>query len=268
MAWQRPSPSTRDEQGDLGNLLFSEGRIMRNFMWAALVTGFLLAGTGAASADDTVRLGGPSAQAAIQGGTDTELVHGRHGYYGGGYGRGYYGGGYYGRGNYGGGYYGARYYSPYYYSAYYRPYYYTPTYSYPQYYRPYYSVSYSYPIAGEAVPPPATTLQANFYLRTPTQQQYSAPMPMPSNGNGTFQYDGGPRSPIPLPNPAQETNPANGPRGIIPIDGRLVSLPAEASGGTSQVGTPLASRATSAPRAAYPAYGEEPITPVPRKTSR
>ena len=47
---------------------------MRSLVWAALATGFLLAGINVVSANDTVRLGGPS---AIQGGTDTELVRGR-----------------------------------------------------------------------------------------------------------------------------------------------------------------------------------------------
>src|SRR5260370_32446770 len=98
MACQRKSPSTKDEQGARDHLLFSEGMTMRSFVWAALATGFLLAGFGVASASDTVRLGGPSTPSTIQGGTDTELVYWR----GGGYGRGYGGG--YGRGYGGGGY--------------------------------------------------------------------------------------------------------------------------------------------------------------------
>ena len=239
---------------------------MRNLMWAALATGFLLAGFEVAVASDTVRLGGPS---AVQSGGDTELVHGRgyygggygRGYYGGGYGRGYYGGGYgrsyygggYGRSYYGGGYGG--YYRPSYYASYYQPSYYASyyqPYSYGSYYSPSSSNScYYYPIAGEAVSPPATTLQSNYQV---PQRQYAPPMPPALNGNGTFQYDGGPRSVIPMP---AETNPANAPRRIIPTDGRLVSLPTETTGGTSPISTLPTTRAkTSAPRVSYPAYGE------------
>jgi hypothetical protein len=233
---------------------------MRSLVWAALATGFLVA-----SANDTVRLGGPS---AVQSAGDTELVHGRghhgggysHGHYGGGYGRSYYGGGY-GRGYYGGYYrpYFGVYYRPYVYGSYYSPYYissnYTPYYS-SSYYTPYYSSSYyDYPIAGETVSRPATTLQSSYQSPVPVQQQYVPPMPPASNGNGTFQYDGGPRSVIPMP---AETNPASTPRSIIPTDGRLVSLPTQTTGGTSQISTrPTTTRAkTSEPRVSYPAYGE------------
>jgi hypothetical protein len=246
---------------------------MRNLMWAALATSLLLAGTEVGSAQDTVRLGGPSAQAAIQGGTDTDLVAYRHSYgghrayYGGNYGRSYYGGNY-GRSYYGG-YYARPYYSSYYAQPYYYPrasYYYAPTYYYPSYYStPYYSYSssYYYPISGEGVPPPATTLQGTGYSQAPAQRPYVTPIP-PANGDGTFQYDGGPRSPIPMPNP--ETNPANRPNGILPIDGKLVSLPTATTGGTSQYRT--SAQQPSTPRVSYPAYGEEPITPAPRKTTR
>lgn len=233
---------------------------MRTWTLAAIAT--ILAFAGAASATDTIRLGGPSAQAAIQGGTDTELVHWRrYGYrqsfrpYYGGYNRAYYGG--FNRPYYG------SYYRPYYYPrfySYYTPSYYS-TYSYPSYYlyyemnRPTYypSSCYYYPIAGESVAPPATTLN------------YQGPQPyvppMPPADNGTYPYNGGPSSPVPMPN----AEPA--PRGIIPIDGRLVSLPSEISGGTSQVGVPAAKTQTT-PRVSYPAYGEEPIPPAPRKVNR
>ena len=211
---------------------------MQNVMWAALATGFLMAGSTVATASDTIRLGGPS---AIQSAGNTELVHGRR-YYG--HHHGYYGRSYYG------GYYRPSYYASYYrplvYASYYRPYVYS---SY--YYTPYYSSSYYYyPIAGDTVSPPATTLQS--YYQAP---QSSVPMPPASNGNGTYQYDGGPRSVIPMPT---ETNPANTPRSIIPTDGRLVSLPTETTGGTSQVSTlPTLTRAkTGTPRVSYPAYGE------------
>src|SRR5438105_15380853 len=100
--------STKDEQGETENLLFLEGVTMRNWMWAALAAGFLMAGESVASANDTIRLGGPS---AVQGNADTELVRWRH-HHGGHYGRGYYGG-FYGRG-YHGGLYGRAYYAAYY----------------------------------------------------------------------------------------------------------------------------------------------------------
>src|SRR5438128_6925513 len=98
MACRRKLPSTRDEQGEMGNL-FLEGMTMRIWMWTALAAGLVMWGGGAASAQDTVRLGGPSVQTDVQGDTDTALVHWRGGHRGGygGY-RGYYGGygGYYG----------------------------------------------------------------------------------------------------------------------------------------------------------------------------
>ena len=180
---------------------FLEGITMRNWMWAVLATGCLLAGFGTVSADDTVRLGGPSAQADVQGGTDTDLVRwGRGGY--GGYNRGGYGGHYRGGYGYYRGYYGG-YGRPYYYGGYYAPaYYYPPTYYAPTYYAPRAIRYYSYPINGESSPPPATTMQGSFY---PSQSQQPF-------GNGTFPYDGGPRAPVPMPNPSSDANPANTPR--------------------------------------------------------
>ena len=220
---------------------------MRNLMWAALATGCLLAAGRVVSAQDTIRLGGPSAQAAKET-TDTELVHRRYGHHGGYYGGGRYYGGYYGRS-----YYSSYYYRPYYYPraySYYTPsYYYTPTYYAPAYYPA--ASYYYYPIAGENVAAPVTTVQGTY--QGPAPQQYVPPMP--PAGNGTFQYDGGPRQPIPAPVP--DINPAKGTRGSVPIDGKLVSLPA----------IPLVNLPQSvAPRTAYPAYGDEPIVPAPRKT--
>jgi hypothetical protein len=267
MACQRKSPSTKDEQGARDHFLFSEGMTMRNLVWAALATGILLAGFGVASASDTVRLGGPSAQAAIQGGTDTELTRGRAGFGGHGAGfhhgsfhhggfhhGGFHHGGFFARGFFAGGYYRPSYYGyyrPYYYSSYYSPYYYGSYYG--AYNSPYYYSSYYCPIAGESVAPPVTTLQGNGYYQA--SPQYAPPTPSPVNGNGTFQYDGGPRSPIPMPIPDSETNPAKTPRGIIPIDGRLVSLPTQATGGVSVPFTHVPAK-TSVPRVTYPAYGE------------
>lgn len=236
---------------------------MRNLMWAVLAAGAVLAGSEAAWANDTVRLGGPAAQASVDGGTDTFLVHRRFGYgggyYGGGYGgRSYYGGGYYGRpfvsigfygrpyyGGYYGGYYGSSYYYP---RAYYD--YYAPTY----YYRPYYYSSYFYPCAGDSAP--ATTIPGGAYSQAPAT----------TNGDGTFSYDGNPRILVPMPSPGNKTNPAPG---VLPIDGKLVSLPNEVSGGVLPVGLPTPERAAApAPRVTYRAYGDEPIAPAPRKVNR
>jgi len=272
-------------------------------MCAVFAGGLLLAVGSASWAQDTVRLGGPSAQIDMQGGTDTELVRGYHGggyrggyhggyhggyrgyggyygsgyrgYYGGyGYGRGYYGGYGYGRGYYGGygrGYYGGGYYP--YSSVYYQPYYYSP-YSYSSYY---------YPCVGETAAT-VTLAQANYGVpqyaapqNYGTQQNYgpvpySEPLPAPGS-NSTFPYNGGPSAPIslPAPNPIQPGqkigDPSNN-RGIIPLDGKLVSLPNETTGGftpvtapartivTPQTRTPATT--TTTPRVVYPAYGEEP----------
>ncbi len=231
---------------------------MRNLMWAALAAGAILVMSEAAWANDTVRLGGPAAHASVDGGTDTFLVHRRGGYGGGYYGRAYYGG-YYGRSYYGG-YYGrpflsVGFYGRPYYAGYYRPYYY-PSY----YYQPnYYSNYYNYPCAGDVAPvmPSVASYQA------PLAPVYSSARP--ANDDGTFHYDGNPRILVPMP--SSKTTPAPG---VLPVDGRLVSLPSETTGGVLPVGLPTAQRATSlpAPRVVYPAYGEEPIAPAPRKVSR
>lgn len=219
---------------------------MRALMWTALATALLLAGSGAAWANDIVRLGGPSAQVGIQGGADTELVHAR--YYGG-----YHGGARY---------YGSYYHRPYYYSSYYyRPYYYRPYVNFctPYYYPTYYYREYYYPLAGNSVS--TVTLQTTG----------NSPLP-PANGDGTFPYDGGPHNPIPMPNPMDDTNPTKNPRGIVPLDGRLVTLPITTTGGISPVTAPAIQRlrfvttpSATPIRVTYPAYGEEPIPPAPRK---
>ena len=256
MACQRKSPSAKDVEGAVGHFSFLEGMAMRNLMWGALAVGLILTAGSAAWADDTVRTGGPAADDAIQGGTDTWLVHGRGhggygrgfyggghyggGHYGGGYGRGYYGGGY-GRSFYGGGYYN---YSPYYASYGYGRSYYYPR-SYYSYYSSYYPTDYPsycyqptyyYPIGG-AIAPPAT-LPSSYLL--PGPQNYVPPMP-PAQGDGPYSYDGDPRNVVPMPGQPQ-ANPA-APRSV-PTDGRLVSLP-------QPTGT------TAAPRVSYPAYGED-----------
>jgi len=277
---------------------------MKRLMCAVFAGGLLLAVGNVSWAQDTVRLGGPSAQLDMQGGTDTELVRGFHGggYHGGwhggyrGYG-GYYGGyrGYYGgyRGYYGGYGYGRGYYGGYGYGGYYRPYYggyyggyypYSSVYYQPYYSTPYYS-SYYYPCIGQNAAT-VTLAQANYsapQYAAPqsysTQQQNYGPVPyseaVPSpGGNSTYPYNGGPSSPIPLPapNPVQPGqkigDPSNNNRGIVPLDGKLVSLPNETTGGftpvtapartivTPQTRTPATT--TTTPRVVYPAYGEEP----------
>jgi hypothetical protein len=257
---------------------------MRILMCAALASGMLLAGGGLARAQDTIRLGGPS-QSSFETGVNTELVrggghggghaghfhaghfHGGHaGHWHGGHWHGAYWGG---RGWYG---YGYGRYWPYYYGGYGGSYpyaYYYPTYYYPSYYYPAYSygatyyaqptyyptVTYSYPVSGETVPPPSAT-PSNYQRPVPVP-----PMPMP-DGNGTFNYDGGPRSLVPMPIP--ELTPPNTPR-PVPIDGKLVSLPTGTSMGVTFVGgSPVAPRTTATPtktnttppRVVYPAYGE------------
>jgi len=216
------------------------------------------------------------------------------GYYGGnygGYGRGYYGGNYggYGRGYYGGyyggygrGYYGGHYghhHRPYYYGGYYggyRPYYgnyYSSYYSNSYYGNSYYGSPYYYGIAydGYAVAP-VTTLQATVYPQTQIAppQPYSQPVmpPASDSGNGTFPYNGGPASPIPQPSDSPVPM-NNAPRGIVPLDGKLVSLPGETTGDVSVVPSiqrwTFVSTPVAPTRIAYPAYGEVSIPPAPRK---
>jgi len=288
-----------------------EGMTMRCLMWSALAVGLVFTGQSVSQANDTIRLGGPSVLSDIQGDTDTELIryYGGRGYYGGG--RGYYGGhGHYGHGNYGynrgyGNYYGGynrgygSYYGGYnrgyyggYYGGYGRSYYggyyggYRPYYGYGSYYggyaQPYYSNygSYSnygyYGISGTGAPLLTAQVPAEYYpyqAQSQVPQNYTQPY-MPPASNGTYPYDGGPSSPIPMPaDSAVPTN--NGPRGTVPLDGKLVSLPRETTGAAGSVAVPTMVRlnqvATSAPirpastRIAYPAYGDERIAPAARR---
>jgi len=291
--------------GEIGRLFLLEGMTMRYFMGTLLAAGLVFAGNGVSRATDVVRLGGPAAQEAISGGTNTELARGRGGYHGGYHGGGYRGGyhggyrGYYGgyRGYYGG-HYGRGYYRPYYsgyYGGYYRPYYYSSYYSpyyYSSYYTPYYyptvtySAPYYYPCA-TTVSPVASVQPSTVYSQGPTYVRPNAPAPRPAGpvmpaapqDSGTFPYDGGPKNPLPMPmpNPGDAPNPMKaGPRPTIPLDGKLVSLPTEAIGGSSPVAHDVQrlhyvsltnTSASPAPaRAAYPAYGEQPIPSAPRKT--
>jgi hypothetical protein len=208
---------------------------MRHLWKPALAAGALLAVSGLANAGDTQLLaGGPAgsttmtlggkgtiSQAATE---DNELTHGYRGYYGwhGGYGyRGYYGGyrgyyrpyvGHYGyRGYYGGYYRPAYYYRPYYYSNYYyRPYYY------PSYYYGY-SPGIYIGISGDAsTTAPAVNLGNTF---TPPMTQPTPP------SDGTFQYDGGPSNPVPLPKAEPQQTPPTGAT-TIPISGKPGISPA------------------------------------------
>ena len=251
---------------------------MRSISAAALSTAVLLAGVGAASADDIVKLGGPSAQATIQGGTDIALAAYRGGGHGGGHG-GYHGGhyahyghghyGHYGHGHYGHyGHYGhhghyANYWRGYYpwgYGLYARAYfgyprlygYYGGYYPYASYYAPsyYYSDPCDYSVAAETLPAPA---QATYY-----PQRLSPTTPV-----GTFPYNGGPVNVVPMPISAPKSGPI-----VLPADGRLVSLQTTPTGGTTQMGNRQSAPTTTAPTVRYPAYGEEPIVPAPRKAVR
>jgi hypothetical protein len=76
----------------------------------------------------------------------------------------------------------------------------------------------------------------------PPGQVVPAPLaPLPP-GNGTYQYDGGPANPVPMP-PPEETPTRSDPRRPAVYDEVMVSLPGEQSGTGKWV---------------YPAYGEAP----------
>src|SRR5262245_27466367 len=234
-------------------------------------------------------------------------VHHGHGHYGhvghyGGYGR-YYGGyGGYGRyyngyGHYNGygynGYYRpyyASYYRPYYYASYYRPYFYG-AYSYyrPYYYAPYYYYPYPY-YYGYTTPyvviAGSVGAEAPMYtLPAPTQLMPVAGGMPPANGAETYAYDGGSKTPVPVPGTVPGTVPSGPmppapmskpePRPTVPSQGRFVSLPTStpytfAAYGEQPatvvrtVGTTLRTSptptATSNNSFAYPAYGEQPST--------
>jgi hypothetical protein len=80
--------------------------------------------------------------------------------------------------------------------------------------------------------------------RSVITEQYRVPNtnPMPPADDGTYQYDGGPQNPVPMPK--AEPGPANGKGTQLP-PGRVVSLPTR-----------------SAPKYTYPAYGEKPARPA------
>jgi len=247
--------------------------MLRSFGALAAVGALLLIGAQTARADDdTYRLGGKvdavTTNLAWDGQDDTVLTRGYRGGFGyggyrggyhGGYRGGYYGGGYrVGYGGYYGGYrvgynhhhhYGYR---PYYGVGYYRPYYGYASYSYyaPTYYysQPYYN----YPISCDLTYGGAQTYQP--MIVNPGSQQQVLPqevLPQPYTkpmqpADGTYQYDGGPKAPVPLPKePMIPSYQQQAPKLIPASDGRLVSLPSNQLKTGSQGGF------------AYPAYGEQ-----------
>jgi hypothetical protein len=177
----------------------------------------------------------------------------RGGYYGGyGYRGGYYGGGYGGYGGYGGGYYGGGY------GGYYAvPYY--GGYGYGGY--GYYGCSDVvgadlYPVCSRTVVvQPATTY---YYVVPPAQVQVrpqlqTQPVPvMPKADDGTFPYDGGPKSPVPMPQTLESARPTLVPPQARPQSGEtLVSLPAP------KLIEAKRPEAKQTGKWNYPAYGEQ-----------
>jgi hypothetical protein len=230
----------------------------------------LLAWSGLARADDTVRLNltdNVPAKTLAQGGEDADTVAvawrggGYRGgvayrgvaYRGGGYRGVAYRGGYAWRGGWNGGWragYGWRpgwgygWGRPYWYGARYGgwPYWYNRPYvsigvgSYPVYYQPYY---YSSPVYYSV---PAVTMP--YATGVPVEGPSTLPPPVlqTPGPSGTYPYDGGPRAPVPLPKtiePAPAAVPRT-PKPTVPLEGRRVSLPKQET------------------KWAYPAYGEQP----------
>jgi len=205
----------------------------------------------------------------------------RGGYYGGyrggsyggyrGYGYAGYRGGYYGgyRGYYGGyrGYYGG-------YRGYYRPYYsgyYGYGYSSYGYSSPYYYGGYGYygcsltdfdtadlyPVCSRRVivqVTPSYPVRPSYQVQ-PSQEVLPNPSPVPQqqlpppDDDGTYPYDGGPKSPVPMPPQSfDDARPTQIPHGKLQRGETLVSLnPKQAQEKTSSSG-----------KWNYPAYGEKP----------
>jgi len=196
-------------------------------------------------------------------------VGGYRGGYVGGYRGGYYGGY---RGYYGGGYYGGfvgGYYRPYYYPRYYG-YAYAPSYyTYSDYSPGYYNYAYAYPCTLPDVSP-TVTLRVGPTYSAPSYGLPSTPptnippgstvipgrpgnsgnpvLPPPMNNGkvppGTYNYDGGPKAPVPMP-PADEGAATVQPQRAKPriIEDILVSTQVQ----DSKTG-----------KWTYPAYGEAP----------
>jgi hypothetical protein len=172
---------------------------------------------------------------------------GNRGWYGG---YGGYGGWYGGYGGYGGWYGGYGYY-PYWYGNYwYPPVYLTVA---PSYYAAppvYYAANYSYyPVSqGYLAGSAGLTLRPSIQV-APSQSQLPYPnvvpgTPMPGPG-GSYNYDGGPANPVPLPGNTTEPPAFKAPTPqIVPSDGKFVSYPAAST------------TSTKSSIFAYPAYGE------------
>jgi hypothetical protein len=153
-------------------------------------------------------------------------------------------------------------YRPYWNTAFYRPYWYGGFY--PAYYStpsvyPLYSSYAAYPCNGTDVGT-TETLQApsggrpgsGFYTdpnynpnANPSQPGAPPPMPPADPGAGFYPYDGGPQNLVPMPGGNGNANPISAPAkkpATVPLEGRLVSLPAQGGGQTQRLN--------------YPAYGE------------
>lgn len=242
---------------------------MRRWMLTSFAVGVCALGVGTSvrAADDVMRLDGK--------GEDAETLEARYGrggygggrgYYGGGYGRYYGGGGFYGRSYYGGGFYNRGYYGGgfynrgYYGGGYYRPYYYGSYYRYPTYYSspvyystPVYYSSQVYYNPCAAAPAATVTLGAvsapvtnDVTVLRPVQNIVPQPRTIPQDVQqpSTFPYDGGaPRVPLP-----SDAAPMSAPqRSTIPLEGKLVSLPASNNSYT------------------FRAFGENMLTPAPAR---
>ena len=108
----------------------------------------------------------------------------------------------------------------------------------------------------------------SYQAQSPAPQVLPTPSAVPQPS--TYPYDGGPKTPVPLPG-ADTVDPTFGPRPTVPVQGKLVYLPLqETTGGSTQLqtislnSTPAQAPAAT-PRYTYPAYGEQPLPPVTRR---
>ncbi len=114
------------------------------------------------------------------------------------------------------------------YTNYVPTYYYYPYYVYPDYYNQYGFLPANGGVSVDVTEVvPSGPVGSSFYNAPPTQPR-----------DGTYRYDGGPQSPVPLPQTRPDTTPPPAPR-MVPMEGRTVSLPASG-------------------KYLYPAYGEQP----------
>lgn len=250
--------------------------MVRNTLGIGLLALFVLLVPTARADDDVIRLALPSdTDSTIRtlGATNADLnadtQEARWGWGRGFYGRGFYGGGFYGRGFYTGGFYG-RYYGGFrgFHGGFYPRYAFAPrawgyyprtfgfhspvvSYNYGWGFGPAWSYSY-FPCAAPVVAAPVTTLvirpPTTYSLpATPATPAPQAPPRMPSADDGTFQYDGGPMVPVPMPRQEEQMEL---PRVPTPVSIREVSY------------VPTGS-APATGKWQFPAYGEQP-----RRTGR